>query len=742
MTDLNSSPPGASALPSHCCGNQGAAQEHNGHQKEGSTFNYTCPMHPEVLSKNPSTCPKCGMALESMTFVADGENNGELKEMSLRFWTCLIPTLIVFMVAMSDLLPETALSHKVSMRYLIWVQFVFSTPVVFWGGWPLFTRGWESIRQRSFNMFTLISVGVGVAYLESVIGVFFPELFPAFAKGAMGEIPLYFEAASVITLFVLLGQVLELKARSQTNSAIRALLGLAPKTARMVQADGTEKDIEIVQISVGDNLRVRPGEKIPTDGVVTKGRSSVNESMVTGEPIPVEKFIGEKLIGGTINTTGSFLMRVERVGRDTFLSQIIQFVAEAQRSRARIQKLADVISSYFVPAVIFIAFISALIWGLVGAEPRFAHAIMSSVSVLIIACPCALGLATPMSIMVGTGRGATAGILIKNAEALEWMEKTDTLVIDKTGTLTEGKPQLKSVSVLPSRVLMTENDILELAASLEQGSEHPLAEAIVIGAKLRGLELQEVSEFLSHPGKGVSGCVGGRSVVLGNFRLLMEFGMDCTNLATSGLSHKGRTVIFVAIEGTLAGQIAVEDPIKQGAKDVINALQKEGLKIFMLTGDNRITAESVAKELGIQNVMAEVLPQEKGLVIKKLQAEGRVVAMAGDGVNDAPALAQAHVGIAMGTGTDIANHSAHITLIRGDLRGIVRARRLSQSTMRNIRQNLFFAFIYNAFGVPIAAGALYPFFGILLSPMIASAAMSLSSISVIGNSLRLKKLKL
>lgn len=698
-------------------------------------------MHPEVVSDKPDACPKCGMALEPKTFTADEEPSTELQDMTRRFWISLPATFLVLLIAMSDLLPGMPLQHAVPLRLLAWIQLVLATPVVLWGGWPFFMRGLKSIIHRSLNMFTLISLGVAVAYLESIVGTFFPEIFPQSTRGSMGEVPLYFEAASVITLLVLLGQVLELRARNRTSSAIKALLGLAPKTARLVKTDGTEQDIPPEHVHVGDTLRVRPGEKVPVDGVVREGRSSVDESMVTGEPIPVEKVPGEKLIGGTINTTGSFLMRAEKIGRDTLLSQIVNMVAEAQRSRAKIQKLADVVASYFVPTVIVIAMIAAIIWGFFGPEPRFAHALMNAVSVLIIACPCALGLATPMSIMVGTGRGAAAGVLIKNAEALELMEKIDTLVVDKTGTLTEGKPRLKAVLAISSYV---EDEILKLGASLEQGSEHPLAEAIVSGAKAQGVQLSSASDFQSITGKGVTGKVNGQKVALGNAKLLDELKIESAGLTEKALVllRQGQTVMFVAIDGHPAGLIAVADPIKESTKEAIKLLHEEGIRIVMLTGDHRVTAQAVAKELEIDDVNAEVLPQQKRDIVKRLQAEGRVVAMAGDGVNDAPALAQAHVGVAMGTGTDVAMESAHITLIRGDLRGIARARRLSRGTMQNIRQNLFFAFIYNALGVPIAAGALYPVAGILLSPMIASAAMSLSSISVIGNSLRLRKLEL
>lgn len=715
-------------------------QPHEPHGEEAG-LTYTCPMHPEVISNKPGSCPKCGMALEPKTFTAEGAPNEELIDMTRRFWISLPPAVILLFIAMSDLLPGMPLQHAISPRLLTWIQLLLATPVVLWGGWPFFERAWQSIVHRSLNMFTLIGLGVAVAYIESIVGTFFPGIFPPSATTSMVEVPIYFEAAAVITVLVLLGQVLELRARSRTSSAIKALLGLAPKTARRVGPNGAEEDIPLEHVHVGDTLRVRPGEKIPVDGIVLEGRSSVDESMVTGEPIPVEKSSKDGVIGGTINATGSFLMRAEKVGRETLLSQIVNMVAEAQRSRAKIQRLADVVASYFVPGVVAVAAIAAIIWGVFGPEPRFAYAIVNAVSVLIIACPCALGLATPMSIMVGTGRGATAGVLIKNAEALELMEKIDTLVVDKTGTLTEGKPRLRSVVKLSS---YDENEVLRLGASLEQGSEHSLAEAIVSGAKAKGIQLSSVADFQSITGKGVVGKVDGRKVALGNAKLLDELRIQSAGLTerASELLKQGQTVMFVVVDGKPAGLIAVADPIKESTKEAIGLLHEEGIRIVMLTGDHRITAEAVAKELGIDEVKAEVLPQQKSEIVKRLQTEGRVVAMAGDGVNDAPALAQAHVGVAMGTGTDVAMESAHITLIRGDLRGIARARRLSHGTMRNIRQNLFFAFVYNALGVPIAAGALYPIAGILLSPMIASAAMSLSSVSVVGNSLRLRKLEL
>jgi len=627
------------------------------------------------------------------------------------------------------------------MRTLQWVQLILATPVVLWGGWPFFVRGWASVIHRSLNMFTLIAIGTGVAYGFSIIATFVPQIFPESLRTHDGAVPVYFEAAAVITALVLLGQVLELRARSRTGSAIRALLGLAPKQARILRKDGREEDISLDQVKVEDILRVRPGEKVPVDGVVVEGRSAVDESMVTGEPIPVEKNKADKVVGGTVNGTGGFTMRATRVGNDTLLSQIVQMVSEAQRSRAPIQRLADKISGYFVPAVILAAIITFCIWAFFGPAPAIAHAIVNSVAVLIIACPCALGLATPVSIMVGTGRGASVGILVKNAEALEIMEKVNTLVVDKTGTLTEGKPRLMSVVAAPGQ---DENELLRLAATIERGSEHPLAAAIVAGAESRGLKLTEVKSFESLTGRGVKGSVDGRDIALGNRKLLDELKISAGDLVkhASELQAEGQTVMFVALDGKLTGLIAVADPIKASAAEAIQLLKDDGIQIVMLTGDNRTTAEAVARKLGIEKVEADVLPDQKNKVIQRLKDEGRIVAMAGDGINDAPALAQAHVGIAMGTGTDVAMESAAVTLIKGDLRGIAKARKLSESVMRNIRQNLFFAFIYNILGVPIAAGVLYPLTGLLLSPMIAAAAMSLSSVSVISNALRLRRLRL
>ena len=707
--------------------------------RPASATEYTCPMHPEIVRNEPGSCPKCGMALEPRN--APAEDNTELNDMTRRFWVSAALALPVFLMAMvSDLSPQL-MPDFVSMTALQWLEFTLSTPVVLWGGWPIFKRGYESVINRSLNMFSLIALGVGVAWIYSVVAMLLPDIFPP-AMRSMGEtVPVYFEAAAVIMALVLLGQVMELRARSQTSAAIKLLLGLAPKTARIVRADDSEEDIPLEQVLPNDVLRVRPGEKVPVDGVVLEGTSALDESMVTGESIPVEKTAGARLIGATVNGTGSLLMRAERVGADTLLAQIVHMVSEAQRSRAPIQRLADVTAGYFVPVVIGVALSTLAIWGIWGPEPRLAHAIVNAVAVLIIACPCALGLATPMSIMVGTGRGATLGVLIKNAEALETMEKVNTLVVDKTGTLTEGKPKLTSVIALDG---FDEGLVLWLAASLERASEHPLAAAIVKGAQEKNIILKPVSEFRSITGKGVTGTVEGRAVALGNLKLFEELHIDGGDLPAraEALRSDGQTVMLLAIDGKAAGLIGVADPVKESTAEAIRALHNEGVQVIMLTGDNRITAQAVAKKLGIDRVEAEVLPEQKSTIVKQLQAEGRIVAMAGDGINDAPALAQAQVGIAMGTGTDVAMESAGITLIKGDLRGIVRALRLSRATMKNIRQNLFFAFIYNVLGIPVAAGVLYPFFGLLLSPIIAAAAMSFSSVSVITNALRLRRVEL
>jgi Cu+-exporting ATPase len=698
-------------------------------------------MHPEIVRPEPGFCPICGMALEPRTVTLEDEVNPELVDMTRRFWVGVVLSAPIALLAMSDMIPGQPLQRIVSPQLLNWLQLLLATPVVLWGGWPFFQRGWASIVNRSLNMFTLIAIGVGTAYVYSVVATLFPHLFPQSFRGHNGEVGVYFDAAAVITTLVLLGQVLELRARSKTSRAIKALLGLAPKTARLIRDDGAEVDVPLERVKPGDRLRVRPGEKIPVDGIVLEGTTSVDESMITGEPIPVEKTNGSQVTGGTVNGTGSIIMRAERVGSDTLLAQIVRMVAEAQRSRAPIQKLADVVAGYFVPAVVLIAVLTFIVWALFGPEPAMAYALVNAVAVLIIACPCALGLATPMSIMVGTGRGATAAVLIKNAEALEVLEKIDTLVVDKTGTLTEGKPRL--ISVIPVRG-QDENELLYLAASLERGSEHPLAAAIVKGAEERGVKLAETRQFRSITGKGVVGSVDGKNVALGNAKLLEELNIKAGELwgQSEELRKEGQTVMYVVVDGAIAGLLCVADPVKQSTPEAIGLLHEEGIKIVMLTGDNRTTAEAVAKRLGIDQIQAEVLPEQKVEVVKRLQTEGRMVAMAGDGVNDAPALAQAHVGIAMGTGTDVAMESAGVTLIKGDLRGIAKARRLSRGTMRNIRENLFFAFIYNVLGIPIAAGVLYPFFGVLLSPVIASVAMTFSSVSVITNALRLNKLQL
>ncbi len=698
---------------------------------------YTCPMHPEVIQDGPGSCPVCGMALEPMEVTLEEQENPELLNMNRRLWWSLALTIPIVVITMGEMVLGQAL---VSPSVGKWIQLILATAVVLWGGKPFFQRAWASIVNRSLNMFTLIGMGTGVAYGYSLVAALSPHIFPAAFRGPGGEVAVYFEAAAMITTLVLLGQVLELKARDKTSGAIKALLGLAPKTARIVREDGTEEDIPLEHVHAGDRLRVRPGEKIPVDGKVVEGSSSVDESMVTGEAIPVEKQSGESVIGATVNGTGSFLMEAQRVGRHTLLSQIVQMVSEAQRSRAPIQSLADKVASFFVPLVVGISIITFVVWALFGPEPKMAYAIVNAVAVLIIACPCALGLATPMSIMVGTGKGATAGVLIKHAEALETMEKVDTLVVDKTGTLTEGKPKLTAVEVSGGT---DEDEILRMAASVEQASEHPLGAAIVNAALEKGIKLAKVEQFESFTGKGISGRIDGQMVAVGNRRLFGDQGIELGQLVGKGDAHRrgGESVVFVAVDGEAMGILAVGDPVKETTPSAIERLRQDGVHLVMLTGDNRTTAEAVARRLGIDEVQAEVLPDEKNRVIERLQNEGRVTAMAGDGINDAPALAQADVGIAMGTGTDVAMESAGITLVKGDLTGIVRARELSRRTMRNIRQNLFWAFIYNSVGVPVAAGILYPFFGILLSPIIAAAAMSFSSVSVIGNALRLRNLR-
>jgi Cu+-exporting ATPase len=700
---------------------------------------YTCPMHPQIRQVGPGSCPICGMALEPEVASLDATPNPELADMTRRFWVGLILALPAVVLEMGG--------HLVGGHGLIdqtlsnWIQLVFATPVVVWAGWPFFVRGWQSLLTRNLNMFTLIAMGTGVAYGYSLVGTVAPDIFPATFRGHGGAVSVYFEAAAVITVLVLLGQVLELRAREATSGAIKALLQLAPKTARLVDADGTDHEVQIDSLKVGDKLRVRPGEKVPVDGVILEGRSSLDESLVTGESMPVTKESGGKVIAGTLNQSGGFVMRADKVGRDTLLSQIVQMVAQAQRSRAPIQRLADQVAGWFVPTVIVVALVAFGAWAWFGPEPKIAFGLVAAVSVLIIACPCALGLATPMSIMVGVGRGAQAGVLIKNAEALERMEKIDTLVVDKTGTLTEGRPKVVSIVAAAG---FQESEILQLAASVERASEHPLADAIVRAAKERNLDLSKVEEFFSPTGKGATGKVDGKTILLGNSNFLTSLRIETQSLNEQGerLRGDGATVINIAVDGQLAGLFAIADPVKPSTPDALKALAAEGIKVIMLTGDNRTTANAVARKLGISDVEAEVLPDQKSAVVAKLQKAGRIVAMAGDGVNDAPALAAAEVGIAMGTGTDVAMESAGITLLKGDLGGIVRARRLSQATMGNIRQNLFFAFIYNAAGIPIAAGILYPHFGILLSPIIAAAAMALSSVSVVGNALRLRVTRL
>ncbi len=700
---------------------------------------YTCPMHPEVRQEGPGACPICGMALEPEIVSADSAPNPELADMTRRFWIGLALTLPVFALEMGGHL--TGLHQWLGQQKSNWIQLLLATPVVLWAGWPFFERAWASLKSRNFNMFTLIAMGTGVAWVYSIVGTVWPGLFPASMRAHDGSVAIYFEAAAVITVLVLLGQVLELRAREQTSGAIKALLDLSPKMARRIKADDSDEDVSLDQVAAGDRLRVRPGERIPVDGEIVDGRSAIDESMVTGESMPVTKEAGEKVIGGTMNQSGGFVMRADKVGRDTVLAQIVQMVAQAQRSRAPIQRLADQVSGWFVPAVIAVAALAFAAWSIWGPEPRLTFGLIAAVSVLIIACPCALGLATPMSIMVGVGRGAQSGVLIKNAEALERMEKIDTLVVDKTGTLTEGRPSVVAIRTADG---INETDLLRLTASLERSSEHPLAAAIVRAATVRGLSLVQPSSFDSPVGKGVVGTVEGRKLVIGNQRIMTEGGIDTAGLSAAAdeLRKEGATAIFVAIDGKAAGIIAIADPIKATTPAAIAALKDAGIRVVMLTGDNRTTANAVAARLGITEVEAEVLPEDKSKIVERFRAQGRAVAMAGDGVNDAPALAAADVGIAMGTGTDVAMESAGVTLLKGDLTGIVRARHLSAATMANIRQNLFFAFIYNAAGVPVAAGVLYPLFGILLSPIIAAAAMALSSVSVIGNALRLNRVRL
>ena len=700
---------------------------------------YTCPMHPEIRQQGPGSCPICGMALEPVNVTLDEQPNEELADMTRRFWWSLALTVPILGFMIAEFLPGHLL-HRLPSGWQNWIELAFATPVVLWGGWPFFQRGWASVVTLHLNMFTLIALGVGAAYVFSVVATLLPGIFPeSFRMG--DQVAVYFEPAAVIVLLVLLGQVLELRARAGTSAAIRNLLGLAPKTARKVHPDGREEDISVEHVHIGDRLRVRPGERVPVDGSVLEGATTIDESMVSGEPIPVEKTAEAKVTGGTVNGTGTFVMTAERVGAETLLAQIVRMVSEAQRSRAPIQRLADTVSGWFVPIVILAAVTTFVVWGFFGPEPRFAHALVNAVAVLIIACPCALGLATPMSIMVGTGRGAELGVLLRNAEALEVLEQVNTIVVDKTGTLTEGKPKLTTVEPTPG---FDEATILRLTASLENVSEHPLAAAIVTGARERGVTLAQVQDFASTTGKGVQGNVEGHQIAIGNLKFMKSLNVASGALVerADALRRDGQTIMLIAIDGKPAGLVGVADPIKESAREAIQELQRQGVTVVMLTGDNRTTADAVATKVGIDQVEADVLPEQKAAVVKRLQAGGATVAMAGDGINDAPALAQANVGIAMGTGTDVAMESAGVTLVKGDLRGIVRARRLSAETMKNIRQNLFFAFVYNALGVPVAAGLLYPWFGILLSPMIASAAMTFSSVSVIANALRLRRASL
>ena len=699
---------------------------------------YTCPMHPQVRSTKAESCPLCGMGLEPETVSLEDDDPSELRDMRRRFWLAAGLSVPVLILAMGKYVPGVDMESLVPHRLGVWLELLLATPVVLWSGWPFFVRGWRSVVTRNLNMFTLIALGVGVSYVYSIVAALFPGIFPDSFRGSSGEVGVYFEAAAVIVTLILLGQVLELRARSSTNAAIKTLLGLAPKTARRVNSDGTEEDVPLEDIQLGDRLRVRPGEKVPVDGRVVEGGSSVDESMLTGEPIPVEKAEGDKAIGATVNGTGSLVIEAERVGSDTMLSQIVQMVAEASRSRAPIQNLVDVVAGYFVPTVVIAAVMTFIVWGIWGPEPAMAYAMINAVAVLIIACPCALGLATPMSIMVASGKGASMGVLFKNAEAIQTLRQVDTLVVDKTGTLTEGRPRLQEVVAVED---FDEEQVLGLAATLERGSEHPLAAAIVQGAEERGVAIDRYSDFESVTGKGVKGRIGDRHIALGNQALMDALDIPAAALAeqAEALRAEGRTAMFVAIDGQPAGLVAVADPVKDTSQEAIEALHADGIRIVMLTGDSETTARAVAEKLGIDEIFAEVLPEQKADKVVELQDQGRFVAMAGDGINDAPALARAQVGIAMGTGTDVAMESAGVTLVKGDLRGIVRARKLSRATMRNIKQNLFFAFVYNSLGVPVAAGVLYPFFGILLSPIIAAAAMSFSSVSVIGNALRLRR---